>query len=407
MEILERPNGSRYGLASLSNIGYGLLEVSLDGEVYKYSIPGTEECCKAERVGSDKWRIIKDDVLGNPVERVMNTDVLVGCAWYNVDEKLWENSTYADTIRRCKEFFSVPIWDKAKTDYQTKNGFSYYVTRFGEVYNTETMTKVKGWVNSNSYRYVKLGSVHNINVHRLVAHYFVRIPDDLLAQGLTEETSVVNHLDGNKLNNRWDNLEWTTQKGNLEHASINGLLHTTIDDQLLEHVWQLLEAGYSDTTISKETGIPASTVNAIRKGVLPRYRTDKYTWPKSSIDARMKGRRDELAMKCVQMFNQGMSCQAIADKLGFNSKQTVRTLIGTVRDLITRKLPRKLDKATIFSIYDEFTYTDKNNCEIGRQYNISDKTIYVLRRGHCHSKLAREYITSKGLDRYWKGYNPV
>lgn len=328
----------------------------------------------------------------------------MGFAWYNIDESLWENSRYADTIRRCKEFFSISNWDKAKTIYQTNNGFSYYVTRFGEVWNAEKMTKINGCVYGDGYRHVNLGPVHNVKVHRLVAHHFVRISDDLVDQGLTEETLVVNHLDGNKLNNSWDNLEWTTNAGNMAHASSTGLMRTTIDDHLLERVWQYLQAGYSDINISRETGISAPIVSMIRRGVSPRYRTDKYTWSKRSVDVREKERRDELAMKCVKMFNQGMSYQAIADKLGFNSTQPVATLIGTVRDLITRKLRHKLDKATVFSIYDEFTYTDKNNCELSRKYNVSHQYIADLRVGHCHSKLAREYIKSKGLDGYWKGF---
>ena len=341
MEILERPNGSRAGCASLSNIGYGLFEVSLEGEVYKYGIPS-----KAERVGNG-WKVRKYDRSGNLIERVMRTDVLVGCAWYNIDESLWENSTYADTIRRCKEFFIISNLDKAKTIYKTSRGFYYYVTRFGEVYNTEKMVKLKGRVNSKGYRHVILGSVHDVTIHRLVAYHFVPKPKDLV-----DQTLVVNHLDGNKLNNRWDNLEWTTNKGNLEHASINGLMHTTIDDHVLEHVWQYLQAGYSDINISKETGIPDSTVYAIRHGKSPRYRTDKYTWSK-------------------------------------------------------RRIPRnKLDKDTIFSIYDDFTYTDKKNCELSRKYNVSNKYISKLRTGYRHSNLAHEYITSKRLGGYWKGYRP-
>ena len=351
MEILERPYGLRAGFAPLDNIGYFTFEVNLEGEVYTYAIPSTAECCKAERVGSNKWKIRKYDFSGNPIECVIPRDMLVGFAWYNINEKLWQNSTYADTIRRCKEFFSISNLDKAKTIYQTSRGFYYYVTRFGEVYNTETMTKVKGCVGSNGYRYLNLGSVHHVNFHvnfhRLVAHHFVPKPKDLV-----DQTLVVNHLDGNKLNNRCDNLEWTTIKGNLEHASINGLMHTTIDKQLLEHVFKRLQEGYSDTNISRETGISVYTVNDIRRGKSPRYRTDKYTWPKHSPGVRV------------------------------------------------------LDRDTIFSIYDEFTYTDKNNCEIGRQYNVSDQSVSDLRRGNRHSKLAREYITSKGLDGYWKGFSP-
>ena len=348
MEILERPNGSRYGFASLSNIGYGLFEVNLEGEVYKYGIPSTTECYKAERVGS-RWKIYHYDDNDNKITRIMRTDVLVGCAWCNVDEKLWENSTYADTIYRCKKFFSIPNRDKAKTIYQTSNGFSYYVTREGEVWSTEFMIKLKGGVNSVGYRYADLGSVRNVKVHRLVAHHFVSISEDLLAQGLKEDDLVVNHLDGNKLNNRWDNLEWTTNAGNMAHASATGLMYTTIDKHKLERIWQYLQAGYSDINISRETGISDRVVSMIRHGTSPRYRTDKYTWSKHSS---------------------------------------------------------KLDKDTIFSIYDEFTYTDKSNSELSRKYNVSHQYISNLRLGNRNANLAREYVNSKGLDGYWQRYRP-
>ena len=353
MKIFESTDGRREECATLANIGYHMFEVNLEGEVYTYIIPGIEDSCKAERVGDNKWRIIKDDVSGNQIELVLRTDVLVGCAWCNIYEKLWENSRYADTIRRCKEFFSISTEDIRKTKYQTNNGFSYYVTKLGEVWNTETMTKLGIRTDGRGYRQVNLGSEHNVSVHRLVAHHFVPKPKDLVDQGLKEDDLVVNHLDGNKRNNRCDNLEWTTIKGNTEHASINGLMHTTIDNHLLEHIWQRLEEGYSDTNISKETGISVYTVNKIRRGVSLRYRTDKCTWPKHSPDLRV------------------------------------------------------LDKATIFSIYDDFMYTDMSDREIGRKYNVSRRYISDLRRGHRCSKLAREYVNSKGLDGYWQGFSPA
>jgi hypothetical protein len=51
-------------------------------------------------------------------------------------------------------------------------------------------------------------------LHRLVAEAFIPNPANLLE---------VNHLDGNKLNNNADNLEWVTHAENMRHAVVSGL----------------------------------------------------------------------------------------------------------------------------------------------------------------------------------------
>ena len=73
-------------------------------------------------------------------------------------------------------------------------------------------------VGTTGYLYVNLRkdgrSVHK-KIHRLVAAAFLR-PE--------AGRYVVNHRDGNKLNNRIDNLEWCTQAENVAHAFGNGFM---------------------------------------------------------------------------------------------------------------------------------------------------------------------------------------
>lgn len=52
------------------------------------------------------------------------------------------------------------------------------------------------------------------DVHRLVAKYFIKNH---------ENKRCVNHLDGNKLNNKFYNLEWVTDSENQQHAINIGL----------------------------------------------------------------------------------------------------------------------------------------------------------------------------------------
>lgn len=105
----------------------------------------------------------------------------------------------------------------------------YKVSNFGNIYNMKKSCMVKPNINPNGYKVVYLTTTggdiskntHTFKLHRIVATAFCGKID--------ESHNIVNHIDGNKLNNHYMNLEWVTQKMNLKHSYILGLSHVGED----------------------------------------------------------------------------------------------------------------------------------------------------------------------------------
>lgn len=80
-------------------------------------------------------------------------------------------------------------------------------------------TNRKGYISSH-YQPIK-GKNISFRIHRLVGMLFIDIPDRLKHLPLSELQ--INHIDGDKLNNGVDNLEWVTNAENMKHARDTGL----------------------------------------------------------------------------------------------------------------------------------------------------------------------------------------
>lgn len=96
------------------------------------------------------------------------------------------------------------------------NGY-YKVSNFGNVYSVRNNKIITKNVHRNGYVSVWLGvdgKFSTPSLHSLVAKAFVPNPHN---------KRYVNHKDGNKQNNRADNLEWVTPSENRVHAEITGL----------------------------------------------------------------------------------------------------------------------------------------------------------------------------------------
>lgn len=101
---------------------------------------------------------------------------------------------------------SEEIW-KLVADYP-----NYSVSNYGRVRNNKTGYILKPLEVGFGYVVVELCNKNgpkSKKIHRLVAEAFLPNPD---------KKPQVNHIDGNKKNNRLDNLEWVTASENMKHS---------------------------------------------------------------------------------------------------------------------------------------------------------------------------------------------
>ena len=91
----------------------------------------------------------------------------------------------------------------------------YFASPQGNIYNRHG-DLMAGAVDHCGYRHTILNR-KNRNIHRVIAETFIPNPNNL---------PCVNHKDGNKQNNRVDNLEWCTHSENTLHSFRTGLQKT-------------------------------------------------------------------------------------------------------------------------------------------------------------------------------------
>lgn len=155
----------------------------------------------------------------------------------------------------------------------------YFVTPDGKVY---TLWRRSGkWKeqrqrpHNRGYLRVQINN-KDAYVHRLVAECFIDNPKGLLE---------VNHKDGNKRNNRVDNLEWCTRSENNKHAYQTGLrsydeLSVMANSEKLKEkhkqrrkiTFEQAEeirrsVGKSDRELSQIYGLARGAIYQIRKGL--------------------------------------------------------------------------------------------------------------------------------------------
>jgi hypothetical protein len=160
----------------------------------------------------------------------------------------------------------------------------YLVSNFGRVYSEPRTEYVKSKRTGGHYRYrnakyvkftasnmgyfqvglCKDGLTKRKTVHRLVAEAFIPNPDNL---------PEVNHIDGDKKNNHYTNLEWSTRTKNALHSTqtllkgrgeLNGTSKLTEKDVL--EIAELLTSGSSQSEIAKMFNVTNHAIYRIHRG---------------------------------------------------------------------------------------------------------------------------------------------
>ena len=116
------------------------------------------------------------------------------------------------------------IMKRIEFDFNVSDRYEYFVTRDGHVYKVDTRngkTEECYYHISHGYRRIRVtdidtGKRRYLRVGRLVGKCFV--------EGY-QEGLVIDHIDGNKLNDVQENLEWVTISQNTQRAYDNGLVH--------------------------------------------------------------------------------------------------------------------------------------------------------------------------------------
>lgn len=94
-----------------------------------------------------------------------------------------------------------------------KNNERFDIDLYGNVFDTKRKKFVVPHIDRQGYEVVRIGNTKK-GIHRLMAETWLENPEDL---------PVVNHMNGNKLDNSLDNLEWCTYSHNNKEAYRLGL----------------------------------------------------------------------------------------------------------------------------------------------------------------------------------------
>lgn len=154
----------------------------------------------------------------------------------------------------------VTLTESEKNGFYIVPGYSRYAaSKLGELYDLQKEMLVGGYTRDSNYLWDSMyrddGSRRRLARHHVIAITFIGPPPNFGGQ-----RAIVNHLDGKTFNNRADNLEWTTYKGNVEHAGRMGLTTKCIPIVVKDVVTGMEETYPSATEYGRQFGFTKDAI---------------------------------------------------------------------------------------------------------------------------------------------------
>lgn len=148
----------------------------------------------------------------------------------------------------------------------------YIVFRNGMIFNLHG-ERIIGGIDRNGYRHGIIGR-RNRDHHKVVADCFIPNPE-----GLRD----INHKNGNKLDNRVENLERVTHSENVQHAYRTGLVKKQLgenhhshklthkDVKYIRSVYSKRDPHFGATALASKFGVDRTTISDVVNGKTWRY----------------------------------------------------------------------------------------------------------------------------------------
>ncbi len=248
--------------------------------------------------------------------------------WVTPSENIKHCADNRTEYKRSKETGPLEMIPLEGEEFRQFEDLPLFVSSYGRFYGKyrSYMTFLNTSVGETGYQriYITVGGKHLMFAsHRLVASIFIENPDGL---------PVVNHIDGDKLNNRADNLEWCSYAHNTRHAFDSGLRNKVGEkhhackhsDETIALAVSLLASGVSYAKTSKATGISEAQIYRIKSGTA---RINSTGIPKKKVSSTFILTEDDV-YKIKKMVFEGASRKDVADTFGARVENVTKIVKG-------------------------------------------------------------------------------